>query len=275
MVFREEEPGIVASDSAGLPVAARNGHLVTSYVELLQKVAALNYHNSRLRLLFRGQSRDYKFNIHGDQGIHSCLYPSLLRPTLGIKREEALDQSFAKLKKAEDLLKDAFFVEDIHRHQLIRWAILQHYEVCSTPLLDVTLSLQSALSFALQGEVDDGYLFVLAFPQLTGPVSVALESMTQVVDLCQVCPPEALRPHFQAGLLVGDYPLVTSRELSHDKRAMIGNNFACRLLTKFHLSGCRGWLKEGFAAIASNILYPNSHDSWYRTMLGIKMRIYD
>ena len=76
---------------------------------------------------------------------------------------------------------------DIYHNEFVRWAILQHYEVCSTPLLDVTHSLQSALSFAIGDGASEGYLFVLALPHLTGPISVSIGSKTIAIDLTQTC----------------------------------------------------------------------------------------
>ncbi len=40
---------------------------------------------------------------------------------------------------------------------MLRWAILQHYEVCRTPLLDVTQSI--AASFASMVNGDERYVF--------------------------------------------------------------------------------------------------------------------
>lgn len=62
MAFLPTEKEIVRTEKPGLPIAAREGHLIASYFELLEKVAALAYFNSRFRLLFRGQTRDFKFN---------------------------------------------------------------------------------------------------------------------------------------------------------------------------------------------------------------------
>lgn len=270
MLFREEDANIVASDAAGLPIAARNGHPVKSYVELLQKIAALSYHNSRFRLLFRGQRKDYRLNMRAEPGVHSCLFPSILRPVEGPKRELLLDSRFERLARAEGLLQDALRYEEIHRLRIVRWAILQHYEICETPLLDVTLSLQTALSFVFGTNVVTGYLFVFAVPHLTGPVSVSTEAMTQTVDLAHVCPPEALRPHFQSGVLIGDYPEYENRLQTHNKKGFIGNSFACRLLTKFQLLGVGSWKQEGFAPTSTSLLFPNEHDSWYTTLQGVK-----
>lgn len=270
MAFDHEHDGIINHRTTGLPLSARDGHEVTSYRELLKKVAALHFHNPRFRILFRGQSKDYRLNMRGQRGIHSSLYPSILRPSSGKRREELLDERFRVLASAEQELKNRLWVHEIHHNQIVRWAILQHYEVCPTPLLDVTPSLQSGLSFALLGGRTEGYLYALAFPQLTGPVSVSIETMTQVIDLSQVCPSEALRPHFQVGMLVSDYPVVDSRESSDARKGFIGNNFSCRLITKFKLSNCGAWASEGWSPAPENILFPNSDDEWWSLMTSIK-----
>jgi hypothetical protein len=272
MVFGDESGEVVNADAPGvtkpgLPLSARPGHEVSSYRELLKKIAALSYHNSRFRLLFRGQTRD-----HVRPGGHSSLYPSIFRPSRSGDRRGELKARFAALRVAEELLKQGLSVRDVHRDQIVRWAILQHYEVVPTPLLDVTRSIQAALSFALAGESDEGYLFVLAFPHLTGPVSVSIESLTQVIDLSQVCPPAVLRPHFQEGLLVGDYPVVDNAESSHGGKGMIGNNFACRLLGKFRLTTCSRWANEGFLATRNDILFP-AEDEWLPIVNAIKNKV--
>src|SRR5690349_15719701 len=60
----------------GLVMSRRDGHLVTSYFELLTKVANLSYYNPRFQLLFRGQSKDYPMS---DKATSSNLLPSILR----------------------------------------------------------------------------------------------------------------------------------------------------------------------------------------------------
>jgi hypothetical protein len=222
--------------------------------------------------LYRGQSQDYTVNASGKPIEGSSLYPSLLRPT-GKDRISELNKRFGLLELAEEKLKKHLMFDEVHQDRIVRWAILQHYEIVATPLLDVTQSLQTALSFALSGNRDDGYLFVLAFPQLTGPISISIESKTQVIDLTQVCPPEALRPHFQSGILVGDYPVVDCVRASHGGKGLIGNNFACRLISKFKLVNCREWIDEGFAPTHEEILFPNSYDSWFSEISNIKQEL--
>ena len=271
MVYDTDHDDIVNSSSESVPtpdyvLSNRDGHPVNSYVELLTKVASLNYYNPRFQLLFRGQSQDFKM---GEKISTSNLYPSILRgfSPRSQKRREALDNEFKLLIEAERLLIEHIKHRDLAANQVVRWAILQHYEVCKTPLLDVTASLQSALAFAV-GERNSGWLYVLGFPPLTGGVSVSIEAKTQVINLCQICPPEALRLHFQEGLLVSDYPEVRSREQSHGQQGMRGNNFAARLLTKFKLQNCLEWQSEGFLKTRNSLLFPNHIDPWYeRTQL--------
>ena len=276
MVFDAEHTDIVnaAADDVATPgfvLSNREGHTVTSYVELLKKIAALSFYNRRFRLLFRGQSSDHKM---GPNINTSDLYPSILRGFTANEKDRnaQLDSAFETLEKAETLLTREIRRRDLVESQIVRWAILQHYEVCRTPLLDVTGSLQSALSFAI-GDRNEGWLYVLAFPQLTGGVSVSVESQTQVIDLSQVCPPEALRPHFQQGLLASDYPEIRNRMQSHGQRGMRGNNFAARLLTKFKLTNCKAWKDEGFVPTPNSIVFPNAVDPWYDKTQNVKQAI--
>jgi len=277
MVFDAEHDEIVnsAADSVATPgfvLSNRDGHAVSSYVELLTKVASLSYYNRRFQLLFRGQKTDYKMSSSTNT---SDLYPSILRQFVSKRseRRNALDREFDLLRTAEQLLVEHIRNRDLVESQIVRWAILQHYEVCKTPLPDVTASLQSALTFAI-GDRNEGYLYVLAFPQLTGGVSVSIESKTQVINLSQICPPVALRPHFQQGLLAGDYPEIRSREQSHGQSGMRGNNFSARLLTKFKLQNCHAWRTEGFTPTPDDLLFPNAIDPWYDLTQRVRKKIH-
>lgn len=272
MIFTAESQEITeGGPRTGLPLAATMGHPVSSYVELLEKIAQLNYSNSRFRLLFRGQNRDYRLDMRGEKGRRSILYPSILRPVSGNERETMLDQRFIRLKKAEERLIAELPATDILGLRMVRWAVLQHYKVCETPLLDVTLSLQCALSFAFDyGESEDAHLYVLAVPHLTGPVSISTESMTQAIDLAQVCPPNALRPHFQSGILLGDYPEYADRRETGRGKGFVDNDFSCRLLTKFRLLNFSGWLGEGFRPTEKRVLFPDERDEWFPILQRIR-----
>ena len=90
MAFDENTDHIVRCDQVGLPLAARPGHRVTSYRDLLRKIAELQYHNPRFTLLFRGQSLDHKSIVNDREAIHSNLFPSLLRGLKGEEKAELL-----------------------------------------------------------------------------------------------------------------------------------------------------------------------------------------
>lgn len=274
LAYTDGDDDIVVCRTTGLPIAASNGHRVTSYLDLLYKIAALQYHNPRFKILFRGQGKDYRLKRTGKDGAHSSLYPSILRAVPNRVKDGAfLNDRFDRLQRAEQSLKDKLRVREVHQNQIVRWAILQHYEVCDTPLLDVTPSVQTALTFAIGNGGRTGFLYAFAFPHLAGAVSVSVESMTQVIDLCHVCPPQARRPHFQYGMLAGDYPAYTSVEETHGRKGMIGNNFACRLISKFSLNSTSNWMTEGYTPVPDTVLFPNTSDNWYKVTQGIKAEL--
>lgn len=273
--FSHNEKDIVGSNSAGLPISVKQGHRVLSYEELLEKVSALNFYNPSLQLFFRGQKTDY-FNYTKDRKpVRSSLYPSILRelPTIKSQRSNIIKNRLKVLEQADSLFKEKISIGYIHRHMLVRWAILQHYEVCQTPLLDITSSLQAALSFAVSEAQTDAFLYVFGLPHMTGPISVSLESMTQVVDLSKICPPEVSRPHFQSAFLAADYPTAMYTNDLIEKAPKVEANFACRLLTKFHLKDLAKWVGVTFNPISDDILYPNKRDKWYPILFGIKQQI--
>jgi hypothetical protein len=96
--------------------------------------------------------------------------------------------------------------------------VVQHYEIWPTPLLDLTSSLRVAASFALGLEDPrkvgkkrktkpgkrSGHLYVLAVPDLLSDFQELDERSPrmQVLRLNAVCPPDAVRPHFQDGFLM-------------------------------------------------------------------------
>lgn len=273
--FRHNESDVVADNTAGLPISCSPCHVVNTYEDLLYKISSLNFYNSSMMTVFRGQSKDYYSNGDNGKPLRSNLYPSLMRslPVDKNKRREKIRDRVKILNKADELLKKAISTGYINKHQLVRWAILQHYEICPTPLLDVTESLQTALSFALNSNTNEGFLYVLGLPHATGPITVSIESMTQLVDLSKLCPPEVARPHFQNGLLIADYPTALNTEELITHAPKVSSNFSCRLLAKFHLKNTQDWFRNGFKTTPDHILYPNKIDIWYKKLEDIKTKI--
>jgi len=160
--YTNNEKGIVGKTAAGLPLSMQKGHEIFTYEELLGKVSALNFYNPSLQIFFRGQKQDYYNTNRNGSKVRSNLYPSLLRslPLNRVKRKSAVVQRLHILEKAEKLLKEKLSIGYIHKHRFVRWAILQHYEVCQTPLLDISSSLQCALSFAISEGADEGFFYL-------------------------------------------------------------------------------------------------------------------
>lgn len=227
-----------------LAVDATDQTSVSTYEELLAAVAALAWENRNLQLQFRGQSDDFPTHPGGTAG--GCLYPSIFRNDANRKGPHAVDARYQVLDQASDALVNSLRAgsEDeqqlgrmVARDRLLQWAVIQHYEICDTPLLDVTPSLPHALGFADPG--DRPHLYVLGMPPQTSALTIDLVEGIVSIDLAKFCPPVFKRPHFQAGYLVGEYPIVDNyesrRTASKDSRA--NYDFRYRLLAKFDLAG--------------------------------------
>ena len=151
-------------------VAKANAVPVSSFRQLMDYVARLSYLNKDNLLFFRGQGFDYT-----NKAGASTLYPSIYSGER-VSRDE-LDIRFNILKSASRRLSDSLKTEkiegfkDVKRRKYIQWSILQHYEVCPTPLLDLTHSLRVACSFAFHSKNDNNpFVFVLGLPYLTNRV---------------------------------------------------------------------------------------------------------
>ena len=131
----------------GLPVWKAAPFEIKNYRALVEHVARLAYANPDELLFFRGQDKDYQSKAGG-----STLYPEIYRGD-SLPLQE-LNHRFDVLEGASRTLVDQFKKAKVDGHRELRhkkyiqWSILQHYEVVSTPLLDITQSLRVACSFA-------------------------------------------------------------------------------------------------------------------------------
>jgi hypothetical protein len=232
------------------------GHVVKSYLELATKVAELQFRNRNHVLMFRGQGRDFR-----NEQKNSSLKASLFRGTASRNPDEAtLARRFDTLQRAEDLLVENYTFlgrERVLRYRIIRWAILQHYEVCATPLIDVTHSLRIAASFASAGDGDEAFVFVIGVPNVSGAITESAEAGIQIVRLSSVSPPAAVRPHVQEGYLLGEYPEMTAfaqKQLYPHYEV----DFGRRLVAKFRFNPRRFWKKGAFPKVDDKALYPTS-----------------
>ncbi len=246
-------------------------------MDLATKVAELQFRNRDFVLMFRGQSGDYKNRLR-----YTSLKPTLLRGSQSnvVPTHTVIDKRFAKLIVAEQALIEEYEErqllgrERLARQRILRWAILQHYEICKTPLLDVTQSLRIAASFASLDAEGEAYVFVLGIPSISGAITASAEAGLQIVRLASVCPPSAVRPHIQEGYLLGEYPECASAEqkLLYSHAEM---DFGRRLIAKFSFDPVRFWQKSGrFPQVVRSALYPSaSHDPMCALAEAVKKAI--
>lgn len=248
------------------------GHRVGSYLELATKIAELQFLNRDHVLLFRGQSGDHRNVKH-----NTSLKPTLFRGQRSGNPDRAtLVARYETLARAEALLIEHYRaagflgIERLRRHRILRWSILQHYEVCTTPLLDVTHSIRIAASFASLAATETAYVYVLGVPNLSGAVTASAEAGLQIIRLSSVCPPSALRPHIQEGYLLGEYPDMTGHE-QKENYFHYEIDFGRRLVAKFAFNPASFWKNDNFPQVAKTALYPAaSNDPLYRLALDVQ-----
>ena len=247
-----------ASRVTSVQIRKGDGHKVASFVELASKVAEIQYRNRDHVLLFRGQTGDYKNRLG-----HSTLKPTLFRPGTGGMLPDGgiLMSRFEKLQRAEQILAAEYAAANLidvgrlKRHRVVRWSILQHYEVCTTPLLDVTHSLRIAASFATHGATSEVFIFVVGVPNLSGGITANDGAGLQTIRLSSVCPPSALRPHIQEGYLLGEYPEM-SAYAQKELYAHYEIDFGRRLVAKFRFNPKSFWRDDTFPLVSHEALYP-------------------
>lgn len=223
---------------------------VKDYTELIKHVAQLSYVNKDHLLFFRGQATDYK-----NKAGASSFYPTIYRGERLAREELAI--RFEIMQSASKRLVRAFQekgiegAHEVKRRQYIRWSILQHYGVCSTPLLDFTHSVRVACSFAaLDAKGEDGYVYVFGLPYVTNRISLNSEQDLVNVRLLSICPPDALRPYFQEGYLAG------TDEITDDYDSKDELDFTRRLIAKFMIPTRKEFWDGGGAIIPREALYP-------------------
>jgi len=213
-------------------IATKPAIPISSYIELVKKVATLSFENKDYLLFYRGQKINYV-----NRAGNSSFYPSIYRTNNENLTKELLDIKFKQLEQASKLLikkleshKDIDgSLKELKNRKYIRWSILQHYEVCDTPLLDLTQSIRVACSFALLNNSSNGFFYVFALPYVTNRISINSEHDIVNIRLINICPPLAFRPYFQEGYLVG------TDDITIDYNDRTDLDFKHRLVAKFEL----------------------------------------
>jgi hypothetical protein len=233
---------------------------VAGYLELAKKIAELQFENRDHVLMLRGQSSDYR-----NKQRNTTIKPSIFRGRPNNPNGQELSNRFEILSLAEQELVRVYNQanlprkREIERRKILRWSILQHYEVCDTPLLDVSQSLRIAASFASDHDGDGGFVFALGVPNISGAITTSMESEMQVIRLASVCHPQAHRPHIQEGYLLGEYPDIgaySQKQLYPEHEV----DFGKRLIAKFRFIKNELWNDSNFPPIPHPALYPDHGD---------------
>ena len=228
---------------------------VLDYKELRKHIAQLSYANKDSILFYRGQKDDYRNQKSGK----STFYPTMYRGDRLDKDE--LKYRWEKLNKASEIfikkLRSKYPSKTyiVKRKRIVQWSVLQHYEVTETPLIDVTQSLKVACSFAmLDNDNEYAYVYVFALPYYTNRISVNSEHYLSNVRLLSVAPPQALRPYYQEGFLIGEDEF---SETYTNKDELDLNN---RLVAKFKFKNSKEFWGDSEKALTREDLYPKDDE---------------
>lgn len=227
--------------------------LANSYADLVEIIAKLTYHNPGYAFFYRGQEQDHE----NDAGA-SSLYPEIFRKNGKTLSCVEIDSRFDFLDKSTQS-----FIGYLKEHDLghwrkmqkfpeLAWAVLQHYKVCATPLLDITHSLRVACSFALPDDKKNksGCVYVLALPPPSEALYESEYEELKILNLLNVCPPVAKRPHFQEGWMLCTNPPGYARKIHPSLDAGV------RLVGKFEIPRHGFWSKE-FPCFSKAALMPS------------------
>jgi hypothetical protein len=240
-------------------VATGPAYKIAKFEDLISLIAELSYLNKEFLLYFRGQKVDF-INVHNNK---STFYPSIYRAAKGKLVKQELNKRFDILESASIILAEKFKKNKIHgyvelvRKKEIQWSILQHYEVCDTPYLDLTQSLRVACSFAVlpdsKGQQPtNAYLYAFAIPYPTNRISINSEHDLINIRLLSISPPSALRPHYQEGFTLG------TTDITHDYEDKQELDFNNRLVAKFEFQNNDSFWTGNFLPIAETDLYPEN-----------------
>ncbi len=236
-------------------VAADRGLDAKNYSELFMNVAKISYENPKFHLLFRGQKIDPKAIGKSTFGRRSSIFPTIFRPP-ELKSKLSSDEKKLRYERLEDKCRSVVEnypfggVTRLKRFDEIQWAIIQHYQVAPTPLIDLTESLQVAATFATrENENDYGYVFVFGIPYSHGSISYHVDDRLVVVKLASACPPDAPRAHYQYAYFVGSFP--------HDQLRNTSKNAANLIVAKFQIP-TRGFWDRTFKRVSEPVLFPEN-----------------
>jgi len=239
---------------------------VKTYAEMVDMVAKLAYFNRNYVLFFRGQTKEYEIGNR-----FPTVYPTYFRKY--IKKEMSSQELMNILSVMQEELKEKNHnrtprfhgASSVLSYLHVRWALLQHYNICDTPLIDVTQSLHVASSFALlnkenQEGISTGVVYVLALPWPAKFYHNNKEEDIYLVRLAGVAPPQAKRPYRQEAFAV----MSTDVDIKQFDR-LERYDFAKRVVCKFEVNNSKEFWGDYLKPLPESFLVPRE-DVFYDFM---------
>lgn len=233
------------------------GIIVKDHFDLLKIISHIPFYNPKLDLVFRGQVKDRYTRSTIRYNGRSSIYPRIFRPPKNESRLKShlLAERFGRLDSLVKIVGERYDFSGKQRvkaHVEVAWALLQHYEICDTPLIDVTDSIEVALFFATFGNNNEyGYFYIFGLPRHHSSISYQIDDRLVSVKLSAASPPEAIRAHFQRALFVGDFP--------HSNKRESGHNLSKRMLAKLRID-MRSVSQEKFFTLPEDLIYPKEDE---------------
>lgn len=250
-VWERIEPTTVNS------IRACDGFPVKTFRELMDIVAQVTLNNGSYEMYYRGQVLDYKNNqssFYRNRTPKTVILPTICRPgEKSNKRSITKSQIIKRYDKLETMTglakeTDLFENEKKVSFNEYYYSLFQHYDIISTPLIDITQSLRVAASFALR-ESNTGYVYVFGLPFPNQSISCFADLGIVLIKLQNVVPVDAIRPRYQEGFLVGKFP-ITATKSNFD-------NLANRLIAKFQVDNTKGnFWDDFFQPMPEDLLFP-------------------
>lgn len=219
---------------------------VDSFHKLTEICANVVFFNREHLILFRGQSIDTE-----------TILPKIYRYYTNDLFEKKKSELIGKGEKLIEMLrnrKKRFYGTHLMELPFFKWAILQHYECCDTPLLDFTQSLHIACSFAQKAALKDKsyecFVYALAFPWPEDHYSKS--ENIGLIRLLNYCPPRAKRPYFQQAYIAS--PFISEEDINESSPRDC--DFSPRVVAKFSIPvHCAFW-DDNLPPFPQSLLYP-------------------
>ena len=261
-IWYSKRPRDLTDTQTNPTVASQDAWHVTSFNELLNCVAFLGAMNKRMTLFYRGQSRDY-------EPVPTIFRKSWRCFQTGQQMEITGENRMGYWQELPRIGREVYMICDteklglprwraLHDIREVQWSIVQHYGLWPTPLIDLTSSLRTAASFAMDLRSGTeavpvvGYVYVVGMPHSTGSISVSVDENLVLARLQSACPPIAKRPHYQEGFLVGRFPLYEAESDSGVKSSLLR-----RLVAKFVLRDEGTFWNRSFPLMEKHALLPD------------------